>query len=133
MDALELVRADVTRSYRTDTPIYDGTARTIAAWHQSPGSDGIDFAYLASSGAITESLLLLIEREIKYATENPHHFDAHKRVGDLGTARDSIAQLRKLAEYAQTHGVRGPVDGWNRVRLDVLYPEDEYNTDEDDE
>lgn len=133
MGGLELVRADVTRSYRTDTPIYDGTARTIASWHQSGGSDGIDFAYLASSGTITESLPFLIERQIKYAAENPHHFDAHKRVGDLGTARESIAQLRKLAEYAEKRGVRGPVDGWNRVWVDVLYPEDEYNTDEGDE
>lgn len=47
--------------------IHTESAREIAAWWQSPGTDGIDFAAFASTGTITEDLGDAITREITRA------------------------------------------------------------------
>jgi hypothetical protein len=50
--------------------ISDGTALTIAAWYQSPGSQGSAFATLASTGKVDKQALKEeIERERVIAVE----------------------------------------------------------------
>ena len=60
----EHVEAQVRRWTATGVLVHPESALEIAAWWQSPGSDGIDFAVFASSGQITEDLADAIEREV---------------------------------------------------------------------
>jgi hypothetical protein len=125
MSDLELIMADVTRSWRTATPIYDGTARAIAAGFH--GGNNEAFTSFSSTGAILADFIAEIQAESAFVERHAHNFDPHKRVGDLGTARQNLAMLAKLAEYAAFYGTRGPVERWSHVWADKLAPEDEYN------
>lgn len=130
MSEIDLIMADVTRSHRTGTPIYDGTARTIAAGWHGGNNDGI--TGLSHTGRIVKAdVLAEIDEEITFVQAHPHNFDAHKRVKDLGTARQNIAMLRALRDYIERTGNRGCVPGWHRVWVDELTPEMEYNTDDE--
>ncbi|TKK84607.1 hypothetical protein FDA94_28680 [Herbidospora galbida] len=127
MGDLELVMADVTRSHRSQTPIYDGTAKVIASWWY--GGHSHAFTGLNMSGRIyMPELLAEIDGAIEYVRKSPaNHWDAHKRVNDQGTRRHNLAALEALKVYVQYHKNRGPQEGWGRVWVDVLTPEDEYS------
>lgn len=127
---LELIMADVERAKRTKTPIYDGTAKGIAAGWISPANIG--FLRLSSTGTISADLLAEIAAETAYVKRSPEHFDSDETVADLGTAKQNIAMLRCLKTYARKHGKRGVQSGWDRVAPDVLTEDLEYNTDDDD-
>ena len=129
MSDLDLIMADVERAERTGTPIYDGTARTIAAsWHSS---QNIGFLRLSSSGAITDELDLEIQYEKSYVQRHPENFDMDESVKDLGTAAQNVRMLDELLTSVRKHGNRGEQAGWDRVWADKLTEDMEYNTDEE--
>lgn len=129
MSELELIMADVERAKRTDTPIYDGTARAIAAgWHSSRN---IGFLRFSSTGTISKELRAEIDAEIRTVMAAPQNFDVDETVKDLGTAKQNIAMLRCLRKYVAKYGNRGVQEGWDRVAPDVLTEDMEYNTDDE--
>jgi hypothetical protein len=127
MNTLDLIMADVARAKRTDTPIYDGTAKGIAAGWIS--SSNIGFLRLNSTGTVTPDLFAEIDAEIRVVKSSPQHFDADETVKDLGTAAQNVEMLRCLKTYARKCGERGAQAGWDRVAPDVLTEEMEYNSD----
>jgi len=130
MSELDLIMADVERAERTGTPIYDGTAKAIAARWISARNVG--FLAFNGTGTITDDLEVEITSEKAYVQSHPEHFDADESVKDLGTAAQNIRKLDALLTYARKYGNRGRVDGWDRVAPDVLTEDMEYNTDGDD-
>lgn len=82
-----------------DREIDDGTARTIAAWYQSPGQP--DGAAFASTGAIRGDSVWHQLAQPEYSNGSA---DAHDRF-----------ILDMLGTYLVQAGERGPVAGWSRL------------------
>jgi hypothetical protein len=129
MSELELIMADVERAERTDTPIYDGTAKGISAGWIATDNEG--FTLFNGTGEITDDLPIEIQSEIAYVKASPQNFDADETVKDLGTAGQNVRMLDELLTYVRKYGNRGKQDGWDRVAPDVLTADMEYNTDDD--
>lgn len=60
----------------TGVLVHVETAMEIAAWWQSPGTDGIDFARFQGSGTITARLLPAIDRELPACAEHRAHLES---------------------------------------------------------
>ncbi|WP_409238390.1 hypothetical protein [Streptomyces sp. PA5.6] len=83
--------------------ISDQCAQTIASWWQSPGSDGIHFAVLSTSGKVPFGLAEDCEREAE-------NHNADKCPGEEEDGVDCVQSLKALkayVEYIQTSGPKG--------------------------
>lgn len=68
------------------------SAMQIAAWWQSPGTDGIGMARFASTGAVTSALFDAIARGLKYVQSRREHPGSRER---------NLSALRALDAYVR--------------------------------